>query len=50
MPVPSEQVIVLGFLFISHFNHIVVQLTKHENIGESQVIANEEAAGFKMFL
>lgn len=44
MLVPSEQVVVLPFLLISHFEEVIVQLGEHVEICEGEVVAHEEGS------
>lgn len=50
MLVPTEQVIVLNFLFVRHLQHVVVKLGEHEKVSKSYMTSHEESTGLQMFL
>ena len=50
MLVPSEYIVVLEFLLVFHFCHVFVQLGEHVEIGEGQVVADEECARLEVTL
>ena len=42
--VPPEEVVVLIFLFVVHLEDVVVDLGEDEQVGEGEVVADEEGA------
>lgn len=48
--VPSEKVIILVLLFISHFDHAVVEFSEHKQVPECQVIGHKECSCFEVLL
>ena len=50
MGVPAVEVVILQFLLVAHLEHVVVQLGEHVEVGEGDVVPNEEGARFEMFL
>jgi hypothetical protein len=48
--VPTEQIVVLKFLLISHLEQIIVELGEHVKICECEVASHKEGPALKMFL
>ena len=44
MFVPSEKIVVLEFLVICHLYNIIIELSQHEKICESEMIAHEKGS------
>jgi hypothetical protein len=48
--VPPEEIVVLTFLLVGHLEDVVVKLSEHVKIGESDVVAHEKGSTLQMLL
>ena len=48
--VPSEEIVVLNLLLVGHLQQVVVELGKHEEIGEGKVVSNEKGSTLQVLL
>ena len=47
---PSEEVVILIFLVIVHFDGIVIELSEHVDVSEGEMVAHKEGSGFEVLL